>query len=130
MNTDPARQPSPTRVCNSTVWGAPAEAAFRALARHGLGEDDADVAYVQIGAVARPEAALPAALLRSRDVRFTGSGAGSASVTEVTTELPAYMERIADRSIIVPHHAYPLSRTTQAWTATQTSGTRIVVVPD
>jgi hypothetical protein len=36
------------------VWGAPAEAAFAALARRGLEEDDADISYVQIGALAGP----------------------------------------------------------------------------
>jgi threonine dehydrogenase-like Zn-dependent dehydrogenase len=37
------------------VWGPPAEAAFAALGRRGLGEDDMDISYVQIGAVAGPE---------------------------------------------------------------------------
>ena len=70
------------------VWGSPAEAAFRALGRHGLDEDSADIAYVQIGALAGPEAALPAALLRSRRIRVSGSGAGSASRAALIAEPP------------------------------------------
>ncbi len=114
------------------VWGAPAEAAFRALARRGLGEDDADIAYVQIGAMAGPEAAVPASLLRSRRIRITGSGAGSASTAEIMDELPAYMQHISDGSVTVPARPFPLSRVTEAWTATTTDGggDRIVVVPN
>jgi hypothetical protein len=42
------------------LWGSVAEAAFRALTRRGLGEDAADIKYVQIGALAGADAPLPA----------------------------------------------------------------------
>ncbi len=60
------------------VWGTVAETALRALGREGLGEDRADIKYVQIGALAGPEAAVPSALLRSRKLTISGSGAGRA----------------------------------------------------
>ncbi|MGA9273959.1 MAG: hypothetical protein WBV67_10765, partial [Candidatus Cybelea sp.] len=44
------------------LWSAPAESTFAALAKRGLEADRADIAYVQIGAAAGPEAAVPAAL--------------------------------------------------------------------
>ncbi|MBR7836517.1 zinc-binding alcohol dehydrogenase family protein [Actinospica durhamensis] len=59
------------------VWGAPAEAMFAALS--GRQQADEEIEYVQIGALAGMEAALPATLLRSRRIRVRGSGLGSVS---------------------------------------------------
>ena len=111
------------------VWGAPAEAAFAALARRGLEEDDADISYVQIGALADPEAAVPATLLRSRRIRITGSGAGSAPVETIMAELPGYLQMIAEDRVEVPVRVFPLSAVTDAWAAAASRGERVVVVP-
>jgi NADPH:quinone reductase-like Zn-dependent oxidoreductase len=111
------------------VWGPPAEAVFAALARRGLHEDGADIAYVQIGAAAGPEASVPAVLLRSRRIRITGSGAGSASVAAITAQLPAYMQLIADGRVNVPTQTFPLSHIAEAWTAARDSGPRVVIIP-
>jgi NADPH:quinone reductase-like Zn-dependent oxidoreductase len=111
------------------VWGAPAEAAFAALARRGLEEDDADISYVQIGALAGAEAAVPAALLRSRRIRISGSGAGSASIDTLMTELPGYIQMIADGRVEVPVRVFALSAVSQAWAAAGGGGERVVVVP-
>jgi NADPH:quinone reductase-like Zn-dependent oxidoreductase len=48
------------------VWGSVAETAFLPLGRTGIGEDSAETKYVQIGALAGPEAAVLSSLLRSR----------------------------------------------------------------
>jgi NADPH:quinone reductase-like Zn-dependent oxidoreductase len=112
------------------IWGAPAEAAFAALARRGLEEDDADISYVQIGALAGLEAAVPAALLRSRRIRITGSGAGTASVKAIMAELPGYLQMIAEGRVEVPVRVFPLSAVTDAWAAAARCGERVVVVPD
>jgi NADPH:quinone reductase-like Zn-dependent oxidoreductase len=111
------------------VWGAPAEAAFAALARRGLSEDDADISYVQIGALAGAEAAVPSALLRSRRIRISGSGAGSASVDKIMAELPGYMQLIADGRVEVPVRVFPLSAVSDAWVASADGGERVVVIP-
>jgi hypothetical protein len=99
------------------VWGPPAEAAFAALGRRGLGEDDADISYVQIGAVAGPDAAVPSALLRSRHIRISGSGAGSASIAVIRAEIPVYLGLIADGRIDVPVRTFPLPAIGDAWLA-------------
>lgn len=112
------------------LWGGAAEAAFRALGRHGLDEDRADIAYVQIGAMAGPDAAVPASLLRSRHIRISGSGAGSASIADVLAQIPVYMQLIADRKIDVPTQTFALSSIADAWTASNSSGRRVVVVPE
>jgi NADPH:quinone reductase-like Zn-dependent oxidoreductase len=111
------------------VWGHPAEATFRALSRRGLDQDEGDTAYVQIGALAGAEAAVPSALLRSRRIRISGSGAGSASVAEVIDQLPVYLRRIADGAVTVPARPFPLSLVAQAWAAAENGGDRVVVVP-
>lgn len=111
------------------LWGAPAESTFLALGRHGLGEDNADITYVQIGAPAGPEAAVPASLLRSRRIRISGSGAGSASIASIMEQLPIYMRLIAEGRVEVPTRSFPLSRVSDAWSAAAESGSRVVVVP-
>ena len=112
------------------LWASAAETAFASLARHGLEEDTADIAYVQIGAAAGPEAAVPAALLRSRRIRISGSGAGSAQIADIITEVPVYMQLIADGSVDVPTKKLPLSFISEAWTASAHGTYRIVVVPN
>ncbi len=110
------------------LWGAPAEAAFTALARHGLGEDCADIAYIQIGAVAGPQALVPAALLRSRKLRISGSGAGSASIADILAKIPRYMQLISDGAIDVPVRTFPLSLVSEAWDAAARGRPRVVIV--
>ena len=119
---------APTLVLDF-LWGPPAEATFAALGRHGLGEDEADIAYVQIGAPAGPEAAMPASLLRSRRIRIFGSGAGSASIAAIMEQVPIYMGLIADGRVEVPTQTFPLSQVRDAWKAASESGSRVVVVP-
>jgi NADPH:quinone reductase-like Zn-dependent oxidoreductase len=110
------------------LWAAAAETAFTALGRRGLEEDTADISYVQIGAMAGPDAAVPAELLRSRHIRISGSGAGSASIAGVMAQIPVYMQLIADRTVDVPTRTYPLSSITEAWIAPASETRRTVIV--
>lgn len=112
------------------LWGSVAGAAFQALGRTGLGEDSADIKYVQIGALAGAEAAVPSALLRSRKVTISGSGAGSVPAAEIRARIPAYITLIADGSVQVPYRTFPLSQAGDAWTASAESGPRVVLVRD
>ncbi|HTV92650.1 MAG TPA: zinc-binding alcohol dehydrogenase family protein [Verrucomicrobiae bacterium] len=111
------------------LWATAAETAFTALARRGLEEDAANIAYVQIGAMAGPDAAVPASLLRSRRIRISGSGAGSASIADVMAQIPVYMQLIADRKIDVPTQTFALSSISEAWVAPAESTRRVVIVP-
>jgi NADPH:quinone reductase-like Zn-dependent oxidoreductase len=112
------------------VWGSVAETAFAALGRRGFGEDSADIKYVQIGALAGPEAAVPSSLLRSRKLTISGSGAGSVAAAVITAQIPAYIQLIADGSVQVPFRTFPLSEVGAAWTASTESGPRVVLVRD
>jgi NADPH:quinone reductase-like Zn-dependent oxidoreductase len=111
------------------VWGPVAETAFQALGRRGLSEDTADISYVQIGALAGAEAAVPSSLLRSRKLTISGSGAGSVPAAEIKAQIPRYLQLIADGSVQVPFRTFPLSAVAAAWTASAGSGPRVVLVP-
>ncbi|HTX57748.1 MAG TPA: zinc-binding alcohol dehydrogenase family protein [Candidatus Acidoferrales bacterium] len=111
------------------LWGGAAERAFAALARRGLDEDSADIAYVQIGAMAGPDARVPSSLLRSRRIRISGSGAGSASIAEIMKQVPVYMQLISDGKIDVPSKTFPLSAIAQAWSISSSDPHRAVIVP-
>ncbi|HEV3089991.1 MAG TPA: zinc-binding alcohol dehydrogenase family protein [Candidatus Cybelea sp.] len=110
------------------LWGAPAESTFAALGRRGLDADRADISYVQIGAAAGSEAAVPAALLRSRKLRISGSGAGSASLTDIIAEIPRYVALIADGAVDVPIQTFPLSMVSEAWKTAERGRPRVVVL--
>jgi NADPH:quinone reductase-like Zn-dependent oxidoreductase len=112
------------------VWGLVAETAFRALGRQGFSEDDADIKYVQIGALAGAEAAVPSQLLRSRKLTISGSGAGSVPAAEIKAQIPRYLQLIADGSIQVPYRTFPLSDAGTAWAVSAESGPRVVLVQD
>jgi NADPH:quinone reductase-like Zn-dependent oxidoreductase len=111
------------------VWGPVAETAFRALASGKFGEDDSEIKYVQIGSLAGAEAAVPSALLRSRKVTISGSGAGSVSGADIKTQIPRYIQLIGNGSVDVPFRTFPLSEIGTAWTESAKSGPRVVVVP-
>jgi NADPH:quinone reductase-like Zn-dependent oxidoreductase len=112
------------------VWGPVAEAAFRALGRPAPGDGTADIKYVQIGALAGAEAAVPSSLLRSRKLTISGSGAGSVPAAEIKARIPGYIQMIADGSVEVPYRTFRLSDIKQAWAASAESGPRVVLVPD
>ena len=111
------------------VWGPVAETAFQALGRRGFSEDGASIKYVQIGALAGAEAAVPSALLRSRKLTISGSGAGSVPAAEIKAQIPAYIQLIADGSVQVPYRTFPLSDVSAAWTASAEPGPRVVLIP-
>ena len=72
-----------------------AAAMFAARGRRGLHQDRADITYVQISALAEPDAAAPAVPLRSRRIQICGSGAGSVPPDSVVAQPPALMQLIA-----------------------------------
>jgi len=111
------------------VWGPVAETAFQALGSRGFSEDGASIKYVQIGALAGAEAAVPSALLRSRKLTISGSGAGSVPAAEIKAQIPAYIQLIADGSVQVPYRTFPLSDVSAAWTASAEPGPRVVLIP-
>jgi hypothetical protein len=84
----------------------------------------------KITAPASTASAVPSALLRSRKLTISGSGAGSVPAAELKAQPPRYIQLIADGSVQVPFRTFPLSEVASAWTASAESGPRVVLVPD
>ncbi|HUQ58408.1 hypothetical protein [Lentzea sp.] len=85
-----------------------AEAAFAAL-----GGVDAAIDHVRIGSLPGTAASLPAALLRSRRIRLTGSGAGSVSKVRMIAEVPE-IARFGDGTFDAPYAVCRLNRVGEA----------------
>ncbi|EXJ77901.1 hypothetical protein A1O3_09060 [Capronia epimyces CBS 606.96] len=71
------------------LYGPPALALLTAL------DSKVPTQYVQVGSVAGPDIALPAALLRSKDLTLGGTGPGSWSMAQFNKELPALLAAVA-----------------------------------
>ncbi len=108
------------------LWGAPAEHAIRALVTHR--EDRGrPLDWIQIGAVAGPDIALPSAALRAANLRIMGSGQGSVSTQAIVEELPALAAEIGRGTFTVDPEPLPLAGVETAWNAETTR--RIVFTP-
>ena len=118
----------PPSVVIDFCWGPVAETTWQALGHPGLDVDDYDVRFVQVGTTAGPEASLPGALLRSRNLTLSGSGLGGTPVGEIISRLPEFLDQIAAGRVHVSYTAFPLSHVAEAWALDD--GTRAVVVPD
>ncbi|WP_198961181.1 zinc-binding alcohol dehydrogenase family protein [Pseudonocardia sp. MH-G8] len=118
---------APPALVLDFVWGPVAEVALAAL-RGVSADDDVPIDYVQFGALAGTAASLPAALLRSRRIRISGSGTGSVSKARMIAEVPEVIARFGDGTFDAPYTAYPHSRVGAAWA--HQGRTRAVVVPD
>jgi hypothetical protein len=70
---------------------------------------------------------VPAALLRSRKLRITGSGAGSASIADIIAEIPGYIALISEGAVDVPIRTFPLSMVSEAWDTAERGRPRVVV---
>jgi NADPH:quinone reductase-like Zn-dependent oxidoreductase len=110
------------------LWGKPAEAAIPAIVRRR--EDRArPLRWVQIGAVAGPDVALPSAALRAANLKVMGSGQGSVSISGIVEELPALARAIDAGTLPVGADPVPLAEVESAWTAPVPIGRRLVFVP-
>ena len=108
------------------VWGRPAEAAFTALGRTGLDQDEHPVTYIEIGESSGASASIPASLLRSTALTISGSGAGSADVQKLIAQIPVFASRIADGTVEIPVTTFPLADIAAAW-QDATPGRRVVI---
>jgi NADPH:quinone reductase-like Zn-dependent oxidoreductase len=110
------------------LWGSPAERAIRAIVTHRR-SSDSPLDWVQIGAVAGPDLALPSAALRAANLRVMGSGQGSVSTAAIVAELPALAAELTAGTFTVDAAAVPLSDVEAIWNAPAAAGRRIVFTP-
>jgi NADPH:quinone reductase-like Zn-dependent oxidoreductase len=110
------------------VWGAPTAAAMVEILtnRSDRGEP---LTWLEIGAIAGPEAAIPAAALRSARLQIVGSGIGSVPGRDFVEELPQLAEVVAEGAFDIRARAVPLAEVEAVWTSTVGTSDRIVLVP-
>ncbi len=117
-----------TEIVLDYLWGAPAERAMRALVTHRADRSH-PLDWVQIGAVAGPEIALPSAALRAANLRIMGSGQGSVGAASIVAEIPALAAAIGAGAFTVDAAPVPLAQVESAWTAPAAPGSRVVFTP-
>jgi NADPH:quinone reductase-like Zn-dependent oxidoreductase len=110
------------------LWGTVAEAAIPAIVRART-ERSRALRWVQIGAVAGPEIALPSAALRAANLKIMGSGQGSVSAAGIIAELPDLARELDVGTFAVDADPVPLAEVESAWTAPVARGRRLVLVP-
>ena len=110
------------------VWGEPTPRAMVDLLTNRA-DRSASLTWIEIGAIAGPDAAIPAAALRSARLQIVGSGIGSVPGRDFVEELPNLVGAIAAGAFEVRAHAMPLAEVEGIWTNTTETGDRIVLVP-
>ena len=110
------------------LWGPPAERAIRAIVTHRR-DRSRPLDWIQIGAVAGPDLALPSAALRAANLRVMGSGQGSVTTAAIVAELPALAAELSAGTFTVDAAPVPLSDVETAWNAPTAPGRRIVLTP-
>jgi NADPH:quinone reductase-like Zn-dependent oxidoreductase len=107
---------------------AAAGAAMVALVT-GRADRGQPLAWVQIGSVAGPTAAIPSAALRAARLQIVGSGQGSVSTQEILAELPALAQEITGGSLEIDARPTSLADVEQAWADATGTAQRIVITP-
>jgi NADPH:quinone reductase-like Zn-dependent oxidoreductase len=110
------------------LWGVPTGQAMVDLLTH-RSDRSKPLTWLEIGAVAGPEAAIPAAALRSARLQIVGSGIGSVPGRDFVKELPQLAEAVAHGAFDVRARAVALAQVTEAWTSTAGTSDRVVLVP-
>lgn len=96
------------------VWGPVAERLLAVIARRARGTGRA-VEWVQIGALAGADIALPSALLRQAPLTVSGSGLGSIDPALLGRVIPAILDAADSGAITLEAQGYPLAEVESAW---------------
>jgi NADPH:quinone reductase-like Zn-dependent oxidoreductase len=110
------------------VWGPPAARAMVDVLTNRA-DRSAPLTWIEIGAIAGPDAAIPAAALRSARLQIVGSGIGSVPGRDFVEELPKLAAAVAEGAFEVRARAVPLADVEQIWSTSAGTTDRIVLVP-
>jgi NADPH:quinone reductase-like Zn-dependent oxidoreductase len=110
------------------VWGEPTGAAMVEILTNRA-DRTRPLTWLEVGAIAGPEAMIPAAALRSARLQIVGSGIGSVPGHAFVEELPELAEAVADGAFEVCAKAVPLADVEEVWNGSAGTGDRIVLVP-
>jgi NADPH:quinone reductase-like Zn-dependent oxidoreductase len=110
------------------LWSSPAVHAMTALLKARADRSRA-LDWIQIGAITGPALELPSVLLRSANLRIQGVGQGAISTAAYREELPHLAAEINADVITIDTHTAPLENVERVWTAPETPGQRMVLIP-
>jgi NADPH:quinone reductase-like Zn-dependent oxidoreductase len=111
------------------LWGTPTELTIMPLLR-ARSDPSRLLSWIEIGAAAGPDIALPSAALRQANVHFLGSGQGSTSGAGILESLPELVDLIGQGTFSIETATRSLRDVEKAWTAPPTTAdTRIVITP-
>jgi len=119
----------PFDVILDYLWGRPTELLLEALTGHDIKAAASRVRLVEIGEMAGPKIALPAAALRSSGVELLGSGGGSVSPEAIFATFPKMWELASRGRLRIQVEPVPLSEVEGAWGRRDLAGSRLVLVP-
>jgi NADPH:quinone reductase-like Zn-dependent oxidoreductase len=109
------------------LWGQVTADAMTAIATNRR-DQSRPLSWIEVGAVAGPDAAIPAAALRALPLQIVGSGQGSVSTAALLAELPELAEEIASGALRIDARPVPLADVASAWRAADADA-RIVLTP-
>lgn len=126
-----ARQPFD--VVLDYLWGDPAAEVLTALAAAHPAAHYQRTRFIQIGSMAGQTLNLSAATLRGTGITLSGVGIGSVPgdvMARIRSEaLPRLFDMVAGGTIELSTVTRPMAEVADAWTATEPSGTRVVLTP-
>jgi hypothetical protein len=109
------------------LWGTPTQALIAAIESRGLTHSARRIRLVQVGDSAGESISLTADVMRSSGLEIYG-GAGTVPIENVLAAVPAFMELLASRKLVVDAEAVPLAEVDANWARPQ-KGRRIVFTP-
>ncbi len=110
------------------LWGEPAATAMTAIVTART-DRARPLTWIQVGAVAGPNAPVPSAALRAARLQIVGSGQGSVSTADIVADLPALAEEIGAGTFDINARPMPLADVARAWATASDSSQRIVLTP-
>jgi NADPH:quinone reductase-like Zn-dependent oxidoreductase len=97
------------------LWGRPTERLVQALTSEFKPSSNRTTRLVEVGETAGRTISLPGSALRSLDLRFLGSGFGSARMDRIFAAIPKLFEAAAAGTLRVDVDAVPLADVEVAW---------------
>lgn len=107
------------------LWGRPTELVLEALAKGFKPTATRATRLVEVGESAGKTITLPAAVLRSIDLKLLGSGFGAAPLDQILAAIPTLFSLAATGALKIAVEPVPLADVAAAWTRVE-KGRRIV----
>jgi NADPH:quinone reductase-like Zn-dependent oxidoreductase len=111
------------------VWGHPTEVLLEALTRRDVKAAASRTRLVEIGEMAGPTIALPAAALRSSGLELYGGGGGSVPHEAIFEAFPQVWALAAGGKLRIQTEPVPLADVEHSWQRHDLDGRRLVFVP-